>query len=84
MSNITHNNTAVSAEELEMVAADGRTKANHQAKFRAMGAVTAQLHGWPSTTNSLTYVFAALHFPVPVIVFVRKITCHRRKKKEET
>ena len=43
--NITHNNTAVSAEELGMVAADGRTKANHQFKFRAIGAVTAQLHG---------------------------------------
>ena len=42
---ITHNNTAVSAEELGMVAADGRTKANHHFKFRAMGAVTAQLHG---------------------------------------
>ena len=45
MYNITHNNTAVSAEELGMVAADGRTKANHNFKFRAMGAVTAQLHG---------------------------------------
>ena len=45
MYNITHNNTAVSAEELGMVAADGRTKANHHFKFRAMGAVTAQLHG---------------------------------------
>ena len=45
MYNITHNNTAVSAEELGMVAADGRTKANHQFKFRAIGAVTAQLHG---------------------------------------
>ena len=43
--NITHNNTAVSAEELGMVAADGRTKANHNFKCRAMGAVTAQLHG---------------------------------------
>ena len=41
--NITHNITAVSAEELGMVAADGRTKANHHFKFRAMGAVTAQL-----------------------------------------
>ena len=29
MYNITHNNTAVSAEELGMVVADGRTKANH-------------------------------------------------------
>ena len=36
MYNITHNNTAVSAEELGMVAADGRTKANHQFKFWAM------------------------------------------------
>ena len=45
MYNITHNKTAVSAEELGMVAADGRTKANHQFKFRAIGAVTAQLHG---------------------------------------
>ena len=45
MYNITHNNTAVSAEELGMVAADGRTKGNHHFKFRAMGAVTAQLHG---------------------------------------
>ena len=45
MYNITHNNTAVSAEELGMVVADGRTKANHHFKFRAMGAVTAQLHG---------------------------------------
>ena len=45
MYNITHNITAVSAEELGMVAADGRTKANHHFKFRAMGAVTAQLHG---------------------------------------
>ena len=45
MHNITHNITAVSAEELGMVAADGRTKANHHFKFRAMGAVTAQLHG---------------------------------------
>ena len=45
MYNITHNNTAVSAEELGMVAADGRTKANHHFKFRAMGAVTAQLRG---------------------------------------
>ena len=31
-------------EELGMVAADGRTKANHNFKFRAIGAVTAQLH----------------------------------------
>ena len=45
MYNITHNITAVSAEELGMVAADGRTKTNHHFKFRAMGAVTAQLHG---------------------------------------
>ena len=45
MYNIIHNNTAVSAEELGMVAADRRTKANHHFKFRAMGAVTAQLHG---------------------------------------
>ena len=45
MYNITHNNTAMSAEEHEMVAADGRTKANHQFKFRAIGAVTARLHG---------------------------------------
>ena len=45
MYNITHNNTAVSTEELGMVVADGRTKANHHFKFRAMGAVTAQLHG---------------------------------------
>ena len=30
MYNITHNNTAVSAEELGMVAADGRIKANFQ------------------------------------------------------
>ena len=45
MYNITHNITAVSAEEHGMVAADGRTKANHHFKFRAMGAVTAQLHG---------------------------------------
>ena len=45
MCNITHNSTAVSAEELGMVAADGRTKASHHFKFRAMGAVTAQLHG---------------------------------------
>ena len=45
MYNITHNITSVSAEELGMVAADGRTKANHHFKFRAMGAVTAQLHG---------------------------------------
>ena len=29
MYNITHNNTAVFADELGMVAADGRTKANH-------------------------------------------------------
>ena len=29
---------------LGMVAADGRTKANRQFKFRAIGAVTAQLH----------------------------------------
>ena len=43
MYNITHNKTAVSAEELGMVAADGRTKANHQFKFRAIGAVTGQL-----------------------------------------
>ena len=43
--NITHNNLAVSPEELGMVAGDGRTKANHHFKFRAMGAVTAQLHG---------------------------------------
>ena len=43
MYNITHNNTAVSADELGMAAADGRTKANHQFKFRAI--VTAQLHG---------------------------------------
>ena len=34
----------MSAEELGMVAADGRTKANHQFKFRAIGAVTPQLH----------------------------------------
>ena len=33
MYNITHNITAVSAEELGMVAADGRTKANHHFKF---------------------------------------------------
>ena len=33
MYNITHNNTAVSAEELGMVAGDGRTKANHDFKF---------------------------------------------------
>ena len=45
MHNMTHNNTAVSAEELGMVAADGRTKANHHFKFRAIGAVTAQVHG---------------------------------------
>ena len=45
MYNIAHNNTAVSAEELGMVAADGRTKANHRFTFRAIGAVTAQLHG---------------------------------------
>ena len=45
MYNITHNNTAVSAEELGIVAADGRTRVNHNFKFRAMGAVTAQLHG---------------------------------------
>ena len=45
MYNITHNNTAVPVVELGMVAADGRTKANHQFKFRAIGAVTAQLHG---------------------------------------
>ena len=45
MFNITHNNTAVYAEELGMVAADGRTKANDHFKCRAMGAVTAQLHG---------------------------------------
>ena len=45
MYNITHNNPAVSAEELGMVAADGRTKANHNFKFRATGAVKAQLHG---------------------------------------
>ena len=45
MYNITHNITAVSAEELGMVAAEGQTKANHHFKFRAMGAVTAQLHG---------------------------------------
>ena len=44
MYNITHNNTAVSAEELGMVAADGRTKSNHNFKFRAIGAVTAHLH----------------------------------------
>ena len=43
--NITHNNTAVSAEEIGMVEADGRTKANNHFKFRAIGAVTAQLHG---------------------------------------
>ena len=42
--NITHNNTAVSAEELGMVAVDGRTKANHHFKCPAIGAVTAQLH----------------------------------------
>ena len=45
MYNITHNNTAVYKEELGLVAADSRTKANHHFKFRAMGAVTAQLHG---------------------------------------
>ena len=45
MYNLTHNNTAVSAEELGMVAADGRTKADHPFKFRAIGAVTAQLQG---------------------------------------
>ena len=38
MYNITHNNMAVSTEELGMVVADGRTKANHHFKFRAMGA----------------------------------------------
>ena len=32
MCNIAHNNTAVSAEELGMVAADGRTKAKHHFK----------------------------------------------------
>ena len=37
---VTHNNTTVSAEELGMVAAGGRTKANHNFKFRAIGAVT--------------------------------------------
>ena len=36
MYNINHNNRAVSAGELEMVAADGRTKANHTFKCRAM------------------------------------------------
>ena len=41
----THNNTAASAGKLGMLAADGRIKANHHFKFRAIGAVTAQLHG---------------------------------------
>ena len=45
MYNIPNNNTAVSAEELGMVAADGRTKATHHFTFQAIGAVTAQLHG---------------------------------------
>ena len=45
MYNITHDNTAVSAEELEKMAADCRTNANLHFKCRAMGAVTAQLHG---------------------------------------
>ena len=36
MYNIPHNNTAVSAEELGMVAADGRTKSNHNFKCRAI------------------------------------------------
>ena len=40
MYKITHNNTAVSAEELGMVAADGRTKANHNFIFQAIGAVS--------------------------------------------
>ena len=34
----------MSAEELGMVAADGRTKANDQFKCRAIEAVTAQVH----------------------------------------
>ena len=45
MYNITHTNTAVSAEEMGMVEADGRTKANHHFKCRGIGAVTEQLHG---------------------------------------
>ena len=45
MYNITNSNTAVFAGELGIMAGDGRTKANHHFKFRAMGAVTAQLHG---------------------------------------
>ena len=45
MYNITHNNVAVSAEEIGMVEADVRTKENHHFKFRAIGAITAQLHG---------------------------------------
>ena len=45
MYNITHDNTAVSAEELGKVTADCRTKANLNFKCQVMGAVTAQLHG---------------------------------------
>ena len=45
MFNITHSNTAVSAEELGMVAGEGRKKANHNFKCRAIGTFTAQLHG---------------------------------------
>ena len=37
MYNITHNNTAVSAEELGMVVADGRTKANHYFQISSHG-----------------------------------------------
>ena len=45
MYNITNNNTVVSAEEIGMVEADGRTKAIRHFKFRAIciGAVTAVL-----------------------------------------
>ena len=45
MYNITNKNTAVSAEEIGMVEADGLTKANHRFKFRAIGPIRAQLHG---------------------------------------
>ena len=37
MYNVTHNNMAVSVEEIRMVDADGRTKANHHFKCRAIG-----------------------------------------------
>ena len=59
MYNITLNNTVMSTEELGMVAADGRTKANHHFKFRAMGAVTAQLHG---STTAIPFVTGAPNY----------------------